>query len=128
MSLSNHGFAVSWFRGKVMVIVLPLLLLAALCLLLAPSSAHAYVGPGAGFALAGSFFAVFLALCLAVPSLLSWPLRLLMRVVAVLARRGRTRRRVQRVVILGLDGLDYGLTQKLLDEGKLAQIARRMQA
>ena len=38
-----------------------LLILATLLVLLAPSQAHAYIGPGAGFALAGSFFAVFAA-------------------------------------------------------------------
>jgi hypothetical protein len=37
------------------------LLLAAILIVLAPSPALAYIGPGAGFALAGSFFAVFAA-------------------------------------------------------------------
>src|SRR5262249_33951691 len=35
--------------------------IALLVLLLDPSPAHAYIGPGAGFALAGSFLAVFAA-------------------------------------------------------------------
>ena len=38
-----------------------LLLLAVALVLLMPGQAHAYIGPGAGFALAGSFFAVFAA-------------------------------------------------------------------
>ncbi len=38
-----------------------LLLLAALLALLAPSPAHAYIGPGAGFALAGSRAALYAA-------------------------------------------------------------------
>ena len=39
-----------------------LLLLTAVVVLLAPSPAHAYIGPGAGFALAGSFLADDVAL------------------------------------------------------------------
>ena len=38
-----------------------LLLLVVVLVLLMPGPAHAYIGPGAGFALAGSFFAVFAA-------------------------------------------------------------------
>src|SRR5579883_1980749 len=48
-------------------------------LLLAPSAAYAYIGPGAGFALAGSFLAVFAAFLSALLLLLTWPLRLLGR-------------------------------------------------
>src|SRR5262245_1449040 len=98
-----------------------LLLLTILLVLLAPSPAHAYIGPGAGFALAGSFLAVFAAICSAVALLLTWPLRLLWRV--LFRRRAPARIRVKRVVILGLDGLDYGLTEQLLSEGKLPHLA-----
>ena len=98
-----------------------LLLLAALLVLLIPSQAHAYIGPGAGFALAGSFLAVFAALLSAVLALLTWPVRLVAR--ALLGRRGLARSRVKRVVILGLDGLDYSLTEKLLSQGKLPHLA-----
>jgi predicted AlkP superfamily phosphohydrolase/phosphomutase len=97
------------------------LLLSTLLVLLAPTQAHAYIGPGAGFALAGSFFAVFVAVCSAVLMALTWPLRLLAR--AVFGRWALARVRVRRVVILGLDGLDYGLTRKMLDEGKLPHLA-----
>jgi predicted AlkP superfamily phosphohydrolase/phosphomutase len=98
-----------------------LLLLTALVLLLEPGTAHAYIGPGAGFALAGSFFAVFAAICSAVLLLLTWPVRLLLR--ALLGRRAAARSRVKRVVILGLDGLDHGLTEQMLAEGKLPHLA-----
>src|SRR5919201_7028541 len=94
-----------------------LLLLTALTVLLAPSPAHAYIGPGAGFALAGSFLAVFAAVCSAVLMLLTWPARLLWR--ALFGRRAVARSRFKRVVILGLDGLDYTLTERMLAEGKL---------
>jgi predicted AlkP superfamily phosphohydrolase/phosphomutase len=98
-----------------------LLLLTALVWSLAPSPALAYIGPGAGFALAGSFMAVFLAVCSALLMLLTWPLRLLAR--ALFGRRALARSRVKRVVILGLDGLDHGLTEKLLAEGQLPNLA-----
>jgi predicted AlkP superfamily phosphohydrolase/phosphomutase len=98
-----------------------LLLLTALVVLLAPGTAHAYIGPGAGFALAGSVLAVFAAVCSAMLMLLTWPIRLVFRV--LFGRRALRKSRVKRVVILGLDGLDHGLTQKMLEEGKLPHLA-----
>lgn len=100
--------------------LLCLLLLAILALLLSPSPAQAYVGPGAGFAVAGSLLAVLAALCSAVLTLLTWPMRLIWR--ALFLRRALARSRVQRVVVLGLDGLDYTLTQQMLAEGKLPHL------
>ncbi len=92
---------------------------ALLALLLEPSPALAYIGPGAGFALAGSFLAVFAAMFSAVMLLLTWPVRLLWR---VLFRRRPPCSRFKRVVILGLDGLDYTLTEQMLAEGKLPHL------
>src|SRR5262249_13442294 len=97
-----------------------LLLLTVLLVLLAPSQAHAYIGPGAGFALVGSLFSVFLAVCSAVLMLLTWPVRLLWR--ALFGRRALARSRFKRVVVLGLDGLDYTLTERMLAEGKLPHL------
>jgi predicted AlkP superfamily phosphohydrolase/phosphomutase len=94
-----------------------LLLLAAFVVLLVPGPAHAYIGPGAGFTVAQALFPVFLAVCSAVLMLLTWPVRLAWR--ALFGRRALARARFKRVVILGLDGLDHGLTAKLLSEGKL---------
>jgi predicted AlkP superfamily phosphohydrolase/phosphomutase len=98
-----------------------LLLLAVLLVLLVPGQAQAYIGPGAGFALGGSLFAVFGAVCSAVLLLFTWPIRLVMR--ALFGRRALARSRFKRVVVLGLDGLDYRLTEKLLAEGKLPHLA-----
>src|SRR5262249_17973356 len=98
-----------------------LLLPAVLVMLLAPGLAQAYIGPGAGFALAGSFFAVFAAVCSAVLLLITWPVRLRARPLG--GRGALARSRVRRVVILGLDGLDYGLTEQMLAEGKLPHLA-----
>lgn len=97
------------------------LLLALSLALASPSTAQAYIGPGAGFALAGSFLAVFAAIGSAIVLLLTWPIRLLWR--TLFRRRPPARSRVERVVILGLDGLDFGVTEKLLGEGKLPNLA-----
>ncbi|HEX7450101.1 MAG TPA: hypothetical protein VF306_21250, partial [Pirellulales bacterium] len=75
-----------------------LAMVAALLVLLVPGTAQAYIGPGAGFALAGSFLAVFAAIGSAVLLLLTWPARLIWR--AVFRRRAPVRSRVKRVVIL----------------------------
>src|SRR5262249_8000925 len=98
------------------------LLLTAVWVLLVPSQADAYIGPGAGFALAGSVFAVFAAVCSALLMLISWPLRLIFRI--LFGRRALKRSRFKRIVVLGLDGLDHGLTEKMLSEGKLPHLAR----
>jgi predicted AlkP superfamily phosphohydrolase/phosphomutase len=89
--------------------------------LLAPSAAYAYIGPGAGFALAGSFLAVFAAFCSALLMAITWPIRLITR--SLFGWRALRRSRVKRVVILGLDGLDHGLTTKMLEEGQLPHLA-----
>lgn len=94
---------------------------AAVLVLLLPSYAQAYIGPGAGFALAGSFLAVFGAILSAVVMVVSWPVRRILRF--LFRRKPPQKPRFQRVVVLGLDGLDYGLTQKLLAEGKLPHLA-----
>src|SRR5436190_10851393 len=98
-----------------------LFLLAALALVLAPNFAHAYIGPGAGFAVGGSFLAVFAAVLSAFVMILSWPVRFVWRL--LFRRRPPRPPRFQRVVVLGLDGLDHGLTQKLLADGKLPHLA-----
>jgi hypothetical protein len=99
-----------------------LLFLVALLALLAPSPAYAYIGPGAGFALAGSFFAVFAAVASALLMLFTWPVRLVSR--SLFGWRALARSRFKRVVILGLDGMDYGLTKAMLDDGLLPNLAK----
>jgi predicted AlkP superfamily phosphohydrolase/phosphomutase len=98
-----------------------LVLTAALLILLVPTQAHAYIGPGAGFALAGSFWAVFAAFFSALLTLITWPIRMLAR--ALFGLRTMSHSRFKRVVVLGLDGMDFGLTERMLDEGKLPNLA-----
>ena len=49
------------------------LLLVAAFVVAAPSAAHAYVGPGAGFAFVSSIFIIIFTTFLAILTLLTWP-------------------------------------------------------
>ncbi|SPD73127.1 conserved membrane hypothetical protein [uncultured Desulfobacterium sp.] len=88
-----------------------------LFLLYLPCKAEAYIGPGAGFAVAGSFMAMFIAIILALFTLFSWPVRYVIR--AIRGRKTFSRSKVRRIVILGLDGLDPDLVERFIEEGKL---------
>jgi len=83
---------------------------------------HAYIGPGAGIALIGSFLAVVSALFSAFFFAITYPARILWR----FFRSGRAfaRARARRVVVLGLDGLEPELTEQFLDEGLLPNLAK----
>ncbi|MFH1755966.1 MAG: alkaline phosphatase family protein [Candidatus Latescibacterota bacterium] len=87
----------------------------------APAS-HAYVGPGAGFALLSSFLAVVIAFFTAFLALITFPVRMLFRMRK--RRKVRGKSRVDRVIILGLDGLDPLICEKLMAEGELPTFAR----
>ena len=101
---------------------LKLLLLCLLFVLVAPSQAQAYIGPGAGFVVIGSFLVIFTAFLSAILALFTWPIRYIIR--AVRCRRVFARSRVKKFVILGLDGMDYTLSEKMLAEGKLPNLAK----
>lgn len=85
-------------------------------------AAYGYVGPGAGFAVVTSFFAVFASLVLAVFALLTLPFRRLVR--RLRRRRAPAKARVGRVVILGLDGLSPKIAREMMAAGKLPHFAR----
>lgn len=86
------------------------------------SQAHAYIGPGAGFAVMGSFMAVFSAVLAGMLAIFTWPIRYLIRFIRY--RRAFRRSRIKRCVILGLDGMDPKVAEKLMDEGKLPTLNR----
>jgi len=80
------------------------------------------VGPGAGFAFLGSFLTLVAGFFLSFFSLLLWPFRTAWR--AVRRRKGYRHAWVKKIVFLGLDGLDPRLTERLMAEGKLPNLAR----
>ena len=85
-------------------------------------SLFAYIGPGAGIALFSSFLAVLVAMFSALLGLLTWPVRRIWR--ALRGRRALAHARVKRVVVLGLDGLDPGLVEEMLEAGELPNLAK----
>jgi predicted AlkP superfamily phosphohydrolase/phosphomutase len=91
-------------------------------LLVAPGVAHAYIGPGAGFAFAGSLFLLVAALGLALLTILLWPLTTLWRLVRV--GNPFKNASARRVVIVGLDGMDPGLATRFMQEGRLPTFQR----
>lgn len=96
--------------------------LALLLVIVFPSQAQAYIGPGAGFAVVGSLWVMVTALWLGMVAILAWPIQLVFRVIR--GRRAMARSRIKKFVILGLDGMDHALTERFLAEGKLPNFAR----
>lgn len=91
-----------------------------LCLF--PWPAHAYVGPGAGFAVVSSFFMLFITFILAFVALVTWPIKWIVR--AIWLGRDRKKAKARRVVIVGLDGQDPELTEKMMEDGKLPHFSK----
>ncbi|MBI3736289.1 alkaline phosphatase family protein [Candidatus Sumerlaeota bacterium] len=90
--------------------------------LICPSDAHAYIGPGAGFAFVSSFFILFYTFFMAFVQICTWPIRLIVQ--SIRGRWALRKSRVRRVVILGLDGQDPVLTDQFLKEGILPNFAK----
>lgn len=84
--------------------------------------AQAYIGPGAGFAFLSSFLVLFLTFFLAVFTFLSWPFRFLLRTLR--GKRAFKGALADRIVIIGLDGLEPSLAEKYMAEGKLPNLAK----
>jgi predicted AlkP superfamily phosphohydrolase/phosphomutase len=82
----------------------------------------AYIGPGAGFAFFGSFLTLVAGLFMSVLSILLWPFRMARR--ALRSRKSFRKARVKKIIFLGLDGLDPRLTERMMAEGKLPNLAR----
>ncbi|MBN1481025.1 nucleotide pyrophosphatase [candidate division KSB1 bacterium] len=96
-----------------------------LMLLILTSPAHAYIGPGAGFALLSSLFTLFLSFLIAFFSLLFLPLRLLFSFLQ--SGKGYASAKVKRIVILGFDGLDPDLCEDFMQQGLLPHFAKLKQ-
>jgi predicted AlkP superfamily phosphohydrolase/phosphomutase len=83
---------------------------------------QAYVGPGAGFAFLSSFLVLVGVFFLAMLSLLTWPFRFLYWLVK--GRKVYGRSKINRLIIVGLDGLDPTLAERFMAEGKLPNLSR----
>jgi predicted AlkP superfamily phosphohydrolase/phosphomutase len=82
--------------------------------------AHAYIGPGAGFAVMSSFLVIFVTMIVVAASVLAWPFRALWRLVR---RTGPPPAKVRRLVVIGFDGQDPTLTDQFLKQGLLPNFA-----
>jgi predicted AlkP superfamily phosphohydrolase/phosphomutase len=97
-------------RGQIVLLVI----------LLFPALAHAYAGPGAGFAVLSSFWTIFVAFLYSFYALVTWPFRHLMR--SLRRRKAYGKASVKRVVIVGFDGMDPELAERFINEGRLPNL------
>ena len=81
----------------------------------------AYIGPGAGFAFFGSFVGLITSLFLTAVSFIIWPFRALLKMLR--RKQGFRKAKIQRLIFLGLDGLDPRLTERFMAQGKLPNLA-----
>src|SRR5208283_85408 len=87
-----------------------------------PALAHAYAGPGAGFAVLSSFWAIFVAFLYSFYALMTWPFRQLFRFIR--RRNVYGKATFERAVILGFDGMDPDLADRFMKEGRLPNLAK----
>ena len=90
---------------------------ALLASVLVATEVHAYIGPGAGFAVVGSLLVLLTTFAIAFAIILTWPLRVLYRQITI--GNPYKHAKSKRVVILGLDGMDPGLATKFMREGRM---------
>lgn len=82
----------------------------------------AYIGPGSGFAFVSSFLTLIVGFFASLLSFLSWPFRIVWRTMR--RHKGFRDARVKKIIFLGLDGLDPGLTERFMAEGKLPNLKK----
>ena len=83
--------------------------------------AEAYVGPGAGFVMVSSFFVFFVTILLALLNLIIWPFRAILKLIK--QRKAFAKSMVDRVVVIGFDGMDPDRVNRLFELGKLPHMA-----
>jgi predicted AlkP superfamily phosphohydrolase/phosphomutase len=93
-----------------------------LAVMLFPTLGHAYAGPGAGFAVLSSFWAIFVAFLYSFYALMTWPFRQLFRFIR--RRNAYGKATFERAVILGFDGMDPELADRFMNEGRLPNLAK----
>lgn len=97
-------------------------LLALALVILTPVFASAYIGPGAGFAFVGSALVLIAAIFMAIITLITFPLRMLWK--ALFSTDPYKDSKINRVVILGLDGLDPELTDHYIEQGMMPNLKK----
>lgn len=86
-----------------------------------PSVVYAYIGPGAGFAFLTSFLVLFATFFLAFIFFLTWPIRFAIKRIK---HRGKgIKGDIDRVIVVGFDGLDPDILGDLISKGKVPNIA-----
>ncbi|MFC1852123.1 alkaline phosphatase family protein [candidate division CSSED10-310 bacterium] len=90
--------------------------------LIYPDVAAAYVGPGAGFAFVSTFFVFLATFFLVILTLLLWPLRFIYRLVTGKLRSATET--IDRLIIIGFDGMEPTLADKWMKEDKLPNLAK----
>jgi len=85
------------------------------------SPADAYIGPGAGFAVLGSFAVLFGTTLVAGFALLAWPFRTVWRMIR---HRRKSKPLVKRLVFVGFDGQDATITEQMMADGQLPNFSR----
>jgi predicted AlkP superfamily phosphohydrolase/phosphomutase len=101
------------------------LTIAAVAAILLPSVAHAYIGPGAGFALISSFLTLLIAFFTAFLALLTFPFRAAVR--HFRRRHSLKRSKARKVIMLGLDGLEPTICERMMEAGELPNMKRLME-
>jgi predicted AlkP superfamily phosphohydrolase/phosphomutase len=82
----------------------------------------AYIGPGSGFAFISSFLTLIVGFFASLLSFLGWPFRMAWRTLR--RHKGFRDAKVKKIIFLGLDGLDPGLTERYIAEGKLPNLKK----
>jgi predicted AlkP superfamily phosphohydrolase/phosphomutase len=91
-----------------------------------PAAAHAYIGPGAGFALISSFLTLVIAFFTAFFALLTFPFRATVR--HLRRRRSLKRSKARKVIMLGLDGLEPTICERMMQNGELPNMKKLMES
>ena len=87
---------------------------------LTPSIALGYVGPGAGVAFLSTVFVLITTVFVAFLGLLFWPFRQVY--LRIKQKRPPLPPKVKRAVLVGLDGLDPDIAEKMMGEGQLPNL------
>ncbi len=108
-------------RSSSLIWVLSLVMLT-LGVLTTSTPAQAYVGPGAGIAVATTALALVVSIFAVIIGVLLWPLRFVIR--QFTRKRAPHKAMIRRAVIVGLDGLDPQIVRTLMKAGQLPNLEK----